>query len=221
VSLRTPFIAVLLVACVVLGSFLAVTMAWDEDALFIEIPPDIDLRQVQVHSGLIGSFGGFFQEIGASDESLNGINVPLNNRDHIRANSVKAIIYSPGCRFQKFALDPLPASPHVRFECEPLGSVPLRGRIVDYPRPQEIEIRVYYSAVWQMSFFGYYDGSPPHYLIATTHPDASGSFQLAAPNFEGEARWDVRGYVRGELRLFQTVRIQPSYPSEIKFSVRP
>jgi hypothetical protein len=73
--------------------------------------------------------------------------------------------------------------------CDPLGTVPLHGKIVgaSHTKSKHPRVTVTYLADWQLDFEGVKDGSVPMYTIATVPVDQYGEFNIQLPDFGEDA----------------------------------
>lgn len=173
---------------VIVGIFLTRSLiAQERDGLTIELDPSTDSASVRVDYYLTGGFGGYGDL--ANHTQLSGREVVLPTyRNGLRARSLKAIVYVKGCAFSTFVLDPLPPGPsHVRFECQKLPAITLKGIVIGYPRPSELTVRLRYMASWSLTFFGASDGPVLLLPIAETVPDVDGRFAIEVPDFANDA----------------------------------
>lgn len=209
----------------------------------ITIPPNVKAEQVQIQYFLEGPFGGYggFVKPEAGKRSYS-IPTTVEGKS---ANSLKAIIYSLGCKFVTVDVPTLSASSRkTDFRCKPLSTISLSGRIQqpEALRGQEYEIEINLSAPWGMGFFGIEDGAVPSFHIAHVTPNEDGSFRVQLPNlvhdvsssnprlpstFRFVAREKSTGNSLGMLfpadaksNQFGGLRLRARYSGEVLFSIQ-
>jgi len=171
---------------------LAVGFSWaqeEEPAPFeIRLPPEIRSEQVQVRYFLTGPFGGLGSFLTAEPEQnayLIGTSV-----NHQAAETLKVILYAPGCQIVTIAVPSLSGSEKgADVSCEDLPPITFNAR-VDLPaplrsRPYEVEIN--YMAYWAFDFFHTPEGGVTTFHLARVTPDEGGAFQVFLPNFTKDA----------------------------------
>jgi hypothetical protein len=209
----------------------------------VTLPPKIRSELVQINYFLNGAFGGY-GSIVKPEVGKRSYLIPTTVEGK-SANSLKAIVYSPGCKFLTFNVPNLSAaSPKGNFKCIPLSTISLSGRI---QQPEslsghEYEVEIILSAPWGMSFFGIEDGAVPSFHIANVTPNADGSFHVRLPRFVQDAtasrarlpstfRFAARekrtGNGLGALfpadaknNQFGGLRLQSRYSGEVLFSIQ-
>jgi len=154
----------------------------------IRLPSEVRSEQVQVRYFLTGPFGGnggFLKPEPERNSYL--IETSVN---HQAAESLKVILYAPGCQIVTFSVAPISeAEKGADVTCEDLPPMTFNGR-VELPealrgRPYEIEIT--YMAYWAHSFFRIADGAVTSFVVARVAPDESGAFHVELPNFNKDA----------------------------------
>ena len=154
----------------------------------IRLPSEVRSEQVQVRYFLTGPFGangGFLKA--EPERSSYLIETSVN---HQAAESLKAILYAPGCQIVTLSIASLSeAEKGADVTCEDLPPMTFNGR-VDLPealrgRPYEIEI--VYLAYWAHSFFRIEDGPVTSFTLARVQPDDGGAFHAELPNFNKDA----------------------------------
>jgi hypothetical protein len=171
---------------------LAVGFSWaqeEEPAPFeIRLPPEIRSEQVQVRYFLTGPFGGLGSFLTAEPEQnayLIGTSV-----NHQAAETLKVILYAPGCQIVTIAVPSLSGSEKgADVSCEDLPPITFNGR-VDLPEPlrsRPYEVEINYMAYWAHDFFGIADGAVTTFHLARVTPDEGGAFQVFLPNFTKDA----------------------------------
>lgn len=229
---------------VVLGVGFALSLhAQEKDGVKIEVDPSVRSEAMRVHYFLVGGFGGYggFTDV-PPKLSTEELFLPLY-RDAQRANSLKAVVYAKGCELATFTLDPLPPGPsRVRFECQRLRTIRLKGVVIGYPRPSELTVRIGYMANWSHTFFGIMDGAVLLLPMAEVVPEPDGRFAIEVPDFandtvtnsyKGQADWSITAWRTGtndqywlntdrqdEASHPGTLPIEPEYPEELQFMVK-
>lgn len=149
----------------------------------IALPADVRSDTMQVHYFLSGPFGGYSSRLEPKhDVRRYEINTALKGKP---ANSIRVLVYAPGCRFQTFVLA-LSDKRNLqeKFVCEALPTIKLKGRIpVELLKDQNAELIALYTAFWAQEFFGIKDGSLPRLPVSRAEPDDQGEFAMEIPDF--------------------------------------
>jgi hypothetical protein len=161
----------------------------EEPAQFeIRLPPEIRSEQVQAKYVLGGPFGVHGEFLKAESERnayLVGTSV-----NHQAAESLKIILYAPGCQIVKIVVPSLSASEKsAEISCEDLPPITFNGK-VDLPEPlrrRPYEVEINYMAYWASEFFHIPDGDVTTFHLARVTPDEDGAFQVPLPNFTKDA----------------------------------
>jgi hypothetical protein len=154
----------------------------------IRLPPEIRSEQVQLVYYLTGPFGGYGSLVKPEPERNSYL--IETSVDHQAAETLKVIMYAPGCQIVTIALDTLPETEKSRdVSCEDLPPMTFNGR-VELPealrrRPYEVEIM--YMPFWQYDFFHIPEGAAAMFRLARVAPDEHGAFQVQLPNFSKDA----------------------------------
>jgi len=210
----------------------------------IRLPPEIRSEQVQATYSLRGPFGIRRDFLRAEPEvNVYQIGTSVN---HQVSDSLKIILYAPGCQIVTISVRPLSGSENAAdVTCEDLPPITFNGK-VDLPealrrRPYEVEIA--YMAYWAHDFFGIQDGVVATFHLARVTPDESGAFHVSLPNFAKDAatesfrrdagiRFIARERDTGNLvsllapanvpgNNLYALPIKPKYPSEVIFKPAP
>ena len=157
----------------------------EETAPFeIRLPSEIRSEQVQVRYCLTGRFGGYSGFLKAEPERNSYlIDTSVN---HQAAETLKVILYSPGCQIVTLAVPSLSESNRTaEVSCEDLPTMTFNGR-VELPealRRQHYDVEIIYMAYWVHDFFRIADGPVLTLLLARATPDEGGAFHVLLPNF--------------------------------------
>lgn len=116
-------------------------------------------------TGAFGGYGGFVRD--ADRDGVYRIPLFVDRRTEqadkrgTPAESLKAILYSPGCQFELLSVDLKATSNRTaNFGCRPLPTIRLSGRILPLPTDAgPLDIRILYLAAWDHAFFGFLDGA--------------------------------------------------------------
>lgn len=211
----------------------------------VSLPPNVPSEMVQIAYHLVGPFGGYggytLQKAGMHSYEIDA------SVEGKAATEVKFIVYAPGCEMETYVVALTDdAKVNREFECAPAQSVKLAGQIVldNLVQNRNVELLVNYMAFWAHDFFGIVDGAVAEFRLATVSPDADGMFRVDLPVFRGDASsssserrasfglmlrdsktWNHIASLEPEapdLRLVDhTLRIEPHYPSGIKFTAGP
>jgi hypothetical protein len=209
----------------------------------IRLPSEIRSEQVQIHYYLTGPFGGYGGFLKAEPER----NVYLIGTfvNHQAAETLKVILYAPGCQIVTIAVRSLSESEKAAdVSCEDLPTITFSGR-VELPeslgrRPYEVEMT--YMAYWAHAFFGIEDGAVTTFHLARVTPDEGGAFQILLPNFTKDAvtesfhrnaglRFIARERDTGNVvsllapanvqgKNLHDLPLKPKYPTEVIFKLR-
>jgi hypothetical protein len=207
-------------------------------AFAVGFPESVDIRRVQVRYFLTGTFGGYgeyaFEQSGAHRILLH------TESKGIPANSLKAILFAPGCQIVTAEVPDLgKSSGEMRFQCRSLPTVSFKGRIVSAAPVTNLQpvVEIEYVAFWSLGFFGIADGPAATFLIATVPLEPGLRFHLALPDFSMDPVTNSHqaaalrftpvdaksGNIIGTLTPPEAswphgqVRIQPEYPTELTF----
>ncbi|MGD0010181.1 MAG: hypothetical protein ABSE93_16750 [Terriglobia bacterium] len=161
----------------------------EEPAPFeIRLPPEIRSEQVQARYFLGGPFGVHGEFVKAETERntyLIGTSV-----NHQAAETLKVILYAPGCQFVTIAVPSISQSEKTTdVSCEDLPPITFNGR-VELPEPlrsRPYEVEINYMAYWALDFFHTPEGGVTTFHLARVTPDEGGAFQVLLPNFTKDA----------------------------------
>lgn len=164
------------------------------------------------------------------------------------ATQIKIIVYAPGCEIETFDLPLTPDSRvEEQFDCQPVAMVPLSGQIEpeELVRGKKAELIVTYEATWSYKFFNIKDGADTDFQLASVSPDVDGKFQVDLPYFKIDAEQSSPEYaasfsltlrdpetwnpIANDLEPASpeymteehTLRVQPYYPTNLKFIETP
>jgi hypothetical protein len=161
----------------------------EEPAPFeIRLPSEIRSEQVQARYYLTGRFGGSGDFLKAEPErNVYLIDTSVN---HQAAETLKVILYAPGCQIVTIAVPSLSESEKTAdVSCEDLPPLTFNGR-VELPEPlrrRPYEVEITYMAYWAHGFFGIADGAVTTFHLARVTPDEGGAFRVLLPNFTKDA----------------------------------
>jgi hypothetical protein len=150
----------------------------------IRLPPEISSDQVQASYSLTGPFGTYVSFLKAEPErNVYQIGTSVN---HQAAETLKLILYAPGCQIVTIAVPSLSTSEKTSdVPCEDLPTITFNGR-VELPEPlrrRPYEVEITYMAYWSLGFFGIPDGDVTTFHLARVAPDEGGAFHVLLPNF--------------------------------------
>jgi hypothetical protein len=207
----------------------------------ISLPPNIKSEQVQIVYFLTGTFGGY--GMSARPEPGTQEYVITATFDGTPAETLKALVYAPGCQIAKISVSSLLVSTReTSFTCQATTSLPFTGRIEQSGtlRGHDYEVEITLIAHWAMEFFGIADGIVPTFHIASLTPDDGGSFRDQLPDLTQDglansvgnnnaafgltAREKSTGNILGVLQPTDEkydqsgdLRLKPVYPDEVIF----
>jgi len=189
-------------------------------------------------TGAFGGYGGFVRDPGKDGTH----SIPLESAGK-PARSLKAILYAPGCQFTVLSVDLLSdPTRNATFECRPLSTITLRGRISPPPSgPGKLDVEIRYLASWDHKFFGIGDGLVQSFSVGKAPLSAEGRFQIQIPDFSKDSitnqmqdaclevlvvvhsSWNIVEQVlpSGDLLYRNTgLKILPGYDPDLLFDVR-
>ena len=206
----------------------------------IRLPSEIRSELVQASYCLTGPFGISCDLLKAEPERNSYlIDTSVN---HQAAETLKVVLYSPGCQIVTLAVPSLSESNRTaEVSCEDLPPMTFNGK-VDLPEPlrrRPYEVEITYMAYWELRFFGITEGPVPTLGLARVTPDPDGAFHLLLPNFakdrvtesfhrEAGLRFIAREPNTGNIVSFlvpanvqgantRDLPIKPKYPTEVVF----
>jgi hypothetical protein len=210
----------------------------------IRLPANVQSERVQIQYRLRGSFGGYHSFV-RSEPNVHSyqITTEVGKRP---AESLKAIIFVPGCQFATITAQSLAESTRThQFECEPLASTTFVGKteLPESLRGREYEVEFTLQAEWAMEFFGYVDGSVPTFQVVRLDPYDDGSVRGEIPDFTRDAVVGSWSYDKTTFRIvarekrtgnslgrlepvdakynqFGNLRLHTFYPGELILRVR-
>ena len=152
------------------------------EAVILMLPGQIETGACQVHSFLIGPFGGYGN--GASAVSGPTYRLPIAV-DGVRGRTLKAFVYCRGYAIHLITLPTLDRLPtRIPVELTRVRTLKLTGRLVLPPgRGSPVNLRLSYLADWSHGFFGIIDGMVPTIEIAVVAPERDGTFSFEVPDF--------------------------------------
>jgi hypothetical protein len=156
-------------------------------AFEIRLPAEIRSDQVQASYVLTGPFGVFRDLVKAEPErNVYQIGTSVN---HQAAESLKFILYAPGCQIVTVTVPSLSASEmNSDVPCEDLPTLEFNGR-VELPEPprRPYELEINYVAYWAQEFFDVKNGPTTIFHLTRVTPDEAGAFHVLLPNFTRDA----------------------------------
>ncbi len=214
-----------------------------QEDFVINLPVGIKSEQVQIVYFLTGTFGGYGMT--ARPESGKHEYRITTMVDGKAADTLKALVFAPGCKIGKISISSLISTTKASFACEATTSLPFTGQIEQLGalRGHDYEVEIRLVGRWGLDFFGIGDGIEPTFHIASLTPDNNGSFRGQLPDltqdvlinsvgsnnaaFHLTAREKSTGNILGVLQptdkkydRFGDLRLQPVYPDDIIFRVR-
>ena len=147
------------------------------------LPAQIRSETVQIRYMLTGPFGGYSSYV-RSKPNVRSHEISAA-RDGKPANSIKILLYAPGCRFQTLTLNFSGTRKlEYGFACDPLPTIKLKGKIpIELLKNQNAEVVATYTAYWAQEFFGILDGMVTQLQVARARPDDDGEFATEIPDF--------------------------------------
>jgi hypothetical protein len=207
-------------------------------------------KNLEIHYFLTGAFGGYGGFV-RDAEGDGACRIPLGvdrrtERISARgtpAETLKAILYAPGCQFYLLSVDLRTSSSRTAtFECNPLPTVSIKGALSQFPSDRgALDVEIFYLALWGFEFFGYVDGPIQEFKVGAAPLQADGRFQIAIPDFSRDAITTQKqsAYLRVNVLAHPTgnwvqdvlpppdlrdrnlgMKILPRYDGEILFSPR-
>jgi hypothetical protein len=214
-----------------------------EHVFVINLPVGIKSEQVQIVYFLTGTFGGYGMPV--KPESGKDQYRITTTVDGKAADTLKALVFAPGCQIVKISISSLISTTKASFACETTTSLPFTGQIEQLGalRGHDYEVEIRLVGRWGLDFFGIGDGIEPTFHIASLTPDNNGSFRGQLPDLNQDVLINSVGSNKaafsfavrekstqntlGMLQptdkkydLFGDLRLQPAYPDDIIFRVR-
>jgi hypothetical protein len=152
----------------------------------LEFPEAIDLTGLSIQYFMTGSFGGVGSYV-RTEPNRRVYSVEAWQAGQA-ARTLKAIVYCPGRRIALVSESGFGDGPPkiLQVRLEPLGIVPVVGRVIGagYPRPLRVEVM--YVASWSHGFFGIVDGAVASFRVASTELKPDGSFAVTVPDLASD-----------------------------------
>ncbi len=172
-------------------------------AIRLRFPDRVDLTGLSIRYQITGLFGGYGSYIRTRPD-VREYAIDTWSRG-VQAATLKAMIYCPGYRIvllTESALVGRRVGP-ISIAFEPLGWVPLSGRVTSVPSTKDVRVEAVYLAHWGHEFFGILDGPVQSFTVDTTKVAADGSFALRVPDFAHDPVTTSfgDGSIRGEIRV--------------------
>ena len=162
-----------------------------------------------------------------------------------RGGTIRAVLYAPGCAIETLDLAlRAAANPTHTFDCKPIGTVSLRGRLTrtDWMDGRDLRLQARYVARWAPSFLGLKLLVPMIVpLNGRVAADADGRFDMTLPDFAQDPQSGSSDHT-GEVQIWAvdplhgteiahlipvgksnsgnrtgSLRIEPAYPTEVVF----
>lgn len=237
---RTPTLVALALVAMALGT----TSAQQPDApssIRLVLPETENLTDLSVRYTLVGSFGSK-RDFVRTQPGTTTYDISIRHEGQL-AETIKGAIHLPGNRFVSISEAGLGISPPriVTVKFEPLGTIPLKGR-VNGIIPPGLQVDVRYVAAWMHSFFNVADGFVVEFKIDSVPLQADGTFSVQVPdyvsdplvaNYEGLSRgwisliarepetYNIAFVLKGLSKSAGSdiigVPIAASYPGELQF----
>lgn len=230
----------ILVLFLALPVFIAAQTNSSQDVFTINVAPPTSSRDVQVRYVLSGDPA--LQQGGS-------IARPDNNRIVIEtaaagksAKGFRAIAFSPGCQLATIKADLTSGTRQADFQCQKFSTTPLHGRAtVSSFAGKNLQVEALYNIRWAGQFFGVSRLSVSPFSVAKAKVESDGSFALDLPDFASDPLWNslagsatltlvlidasngerlARLSAPRDLALGSGLKIAPSYPAEINFTIR-
>lgn len=211
----------------------------------VSIPATVDLDTLHMGYVLYGPFGAMGSYISPKPNVTEyNFNAHVNG---VAATEVRMVLYAGGCKTQTFDLTAIGSDAHTVFNCEPLPTVLLTGKVDGFEAFQGKEananLEVTYLAEWLCDFFGFKDCMVTEFKIADVAPHSDGSFEVRLPDFtldanhssarsslQGEFQFLLRERRSGNIFVFlrpsdgpgeHNLSVQHDYPTLVHFVRRP
>jgi hypothetical protein len=195
--------------------FLSCGVSFGQHSVEIRLPPEVNSRSLFVRYVLAGeTLGGWVQpRPGVSSYSISTL------RGSRQATGIKAILYAPGCAIQvlDMRLFPDQKSGQYSFVCQPLGNVPIAGRVVPMERlkDREVKVQARYVARWAASFLGIRDEVLTVIPIGDEAPlGTDGGFRLSVPDLARDSEAGTRDHP-GEIQVWAKDRATESLVAQL------
>jgi hypothetical protein len=229
------------IALLLLLPALAIAQPTGQDVFTITVASPTAPQDVQVRYFLSGDPA--VQQAGSTAK-------PNDNQILIRtgvegkpARGFRAIVFSPGCQLATISADDLAASTHLAdFQCQKLATTSLHGKAdVTNFAGRQLQVEVLYACNWAAQFFGVPGLAVSPLSVAKTKVESDGTFAVDLPDFASDPLWAnvshnavltfvlvdaangerlARLSAPRDLSRGSALKIAPSYPAEIPFSIR-
>jgi hypothetical protein len=212
-----------------------------QDVFTINVAAPVSSRDVQVRYILSGDPA--LQQAGSvarPDENRIVIETAVAGKS---AKGFRAIVYSPGCQFATITAADLSAGVRqADFQCQKLATTSLHGRAtVSRFAGKDLQVEALYNVRWAGQFFGVPRLAISPLSLGKVKVADDGSFALDLPDFAGDPLWNnlthsatltlvlidasngerlARLVGPRDLSLGSSLKIAPSYPAEINFTIR-
>jgi hypothetical protein len=166
--------------------------------------------------------------------------------NHQAAETLKVIIYAPGCQIVTIVVPSLSESEKTAdVSCEDLPSITFNGR-VELPEPlrsRHYEVEITYVAYLAHEFFRTADGPATTFHLARVTPEEGGTFHVLLPNFTKDVVTEsfhrnaglgfiardrdtgsivsLLGPANVERKIVGHLPIKPKFPTEVVFKPLP
>ena len=172
-------------------------------AIQLRFPDRADLTGLSIRYYMTGLFGGYGSFVRTRPDVREYAIETW--RGGLQAGTFKAIIYCPGYRTVLLTESALAGRrvEAISVALEPLGWVPLSGRVTSVPTTKDLSVEAVYLPFWAQEFFGILDGPVPRFTVDTTKVAADGSFTLRVPDFAHDPVTTAvgDGKMRGEIHV--------------------
>ena len=185
-----------------------------QESVEIGLPPQVNSGSFFIRYVLAGdTLGGWVQpQAGVSSYMIGTM------RGTRPATELKAVLYAPGCAIKTLDVRLFAGqkSEQVAFVCQPLGSVPITGRVVlpDRFEGRAVKVEARYIVRWAQAFLGIDDSLVLAIPTGTSDITADGSFHLTVPDFSRDPE-SAAGYPASEIQIWAKDKADGSLVAEL------
>jgi hypothetical protein len=156
--------------------------------VIITLDPSVHSEDVDIRYKMVGDVGGYYSFVSPQPNVRQYfITASVENKP---AKEMAVAVYATGCQFEAFEIDLATSEQEIKrqFDCQPLGTVRIRGYIdpQELPSDKPVAITAELSADWLCEFFHLADCLVPSVhlgQVGSIDPAADGNFEMAIPDF--------------------------------------
>lgn len=206
----------------------------ERPSISLILPPGTEVTKVQVSDVMTGPFGGSGEQVQFDHKRGSFAIKPYVEGKP--AETVKAIVFIPGCEIVTFSTKFSGTSLVHRIDCIPLRMLTIRGHLApgSAATRDDAEIQVLYLAFWAHQFYGIKDGMVTTFDLGVAHTNKAGEFEIQIPDFYSQedlrdaaflciARdrrtWNLLAFLHPEAASNHDnyIKVRAKYPESMRF----